>query len=325
MSLKIIDDTEKVSLGPSEDGTYTEANGGTELMSRALYERVDKDLLDQFFIIKSRVRHVDENKKNILWLHDLWADPEVQHLSKPESRDRFARLVFVSNYQLGTYNMGLGVPYNKSIVLRNAIDPIQDAWSAKPKDQIRLIYHTTPHRGLQILVPVMEKLSEFYGDKIHLDIYSSFEAYGWKERDEPYEELFEKARNHPQMTYHGFQPNSVVREALRQAHIFAYPSIWVETSCIAAIEAMSAGCEVVCPNLGALPETTGGFATMYNYHEDINSHANIFASLLNQSIRQKLDGEDAARYTFQKNWADAMYNWDARAAEWTGLLQGLLK
>jgi UDP-glucose:(glucosyl)LPS alpha-1,2-glucosyltransferase len=246
MSLKIIDDTEKVDLspaGPSSDGTYTEANGGTELMNRALYERVDKGLLDQFFISKSRVRRVDPDKKNILWLHDLWADPEVQHLKNEKSRERFARLVFVSNYQLGTYNMGLGVPYNQSIVLRNAIDPIPDVWSTKPKDQVRLIYHTTPHRGLQILVPVMEKLSEFYGDKIHLDIFSSFEAYGWKERDEPYKELFERAKAHPQMTYHGFQPNHVVRDALRQSHIFAYPNIWVETSCIAAIEAMSAGCE----------------------------------------------------------------------------------
>lgn len=328
MSLKIIDDTEKVDLnpkGPSKDGTYTEANGGTELMNRALYERVDKDLLDQFNIIKSRVRHVDPEKKNVLWLHDLWADPEAQHLSDPKSRERFSRLVFVSNYQLSTYNMGLGVPYSQSIVLRNAIDPIPDVWSQKPKDQVRLIYHTTPHRGLQILVPVMEKLSEFYGDKIHLDIFSSFEAYGWKERDEPYKELFERAKAHPQMTYHGFQPNHVVREALRKAHIFAYPNVWVETSCIAAIEAMSAGCEVVCPNLGALPETTAGFATMYQYHEDMNTHANVFANLLNQSIRLKLDEDNNAKYNFQKNWTDAMYNWDYRAAEWTGLLQGLLK
>ena len=97
MSLSDIDATETESLGPSEDGTYTQAMGGTELMNKALVERVDSALLDEFHIIKSRVRKVDTNKKNILWLHDLWADPEAKHLSDPESRKRFTKLVFVSN------------------------------------------------------------------------------------------------------------------------------------------------------------------------------------------------------------------------------------
>jgi glycosyltransferase involved in cell wall biosynthesis len=220
--------------------------------------------------------------------------------------------------------MGLGVPYSKSIVLKNAIDPIE--YKEKSKDQIRLIYHTTPHRGLELLVPVMEKLSEMFPpNAIHLDIYSSFEAYGWKERDKPYAQLFETAKNHPNMTYHGFKPNAVIRKALQDAHIFAYPSIWVETSCIAAIEAMSAGCQVVCSNLGALPETTGNFATMYHYNEDPNHHANVFAHFLFNAIMNYWDSANQDKLAVQKNWADYSYNWESRAAEWSGLLQGLAK
>ena len=114
MKLNIVDskkDEDEFSMGPSLDGTYTEAKGGTELMNKALYERVDNDLLDQFYIIKSRVRWTDPKKKNILWLHDTWDDPESQHLKDAEQRKRFAKLVFVSNYQLPTYNLALGVPY----------------------------------------------------------------------------------------------------------------------------------------------------------------------------------------------------------------------
>ena len=92
-------------------------------------------------------------------------------------------------------------------------------------------------------------------DNVHLDVFSSFNAYGWAERDEPYQELFDKIEAHPQMTYHGFKPNNIVRNALQKAHIFAYPSIWMETSCIALMEAMSAGLMCVHPNLAALPET----------------------------------------------------------------------
>jgi glycosyltransferase involved in cell wall biosynthesis len=323
MALNIINDTDTVELGPSKDGTYEGAMGGTELMNKALHERVDKGLLEEFNLIKSRVRWVDPKKKNLLWLHDTWDDPESQHLKKEESRSRFEKLIFVSNYQFQTYHLAHKVPYDKSAVLKNAIEPIQLTRDSKGKDQIRLIYHTTPHRGLALLVPCVAKLAEIYGDRIHLDVYSSFEAYGWAERDEPFNQLFDAIRNHPQMTYHGYQPNEVVREALTKAHIFAYPNIWPETSCIAAIEAMSAGCEVVCPNHAALPETTGNFATMYQMTENHEKHANVFVNQLYAAIERWFDENSQRKRVIQQNWVNNFYNWDLRAAEWNDLLREL--
>ena len=304
-----------------EDGTWTHSQGGTEMMSGALTARVNRELLEKVFIIKSRVRHIAPDRPNVLWLHDRWDDDEAQHLKDPNSRARFARLVFVSNYQLATYNLKLGVPYQQTTVLLNAIEPI--AFQEKAPHPIRLIYHTTPHRGLDLLIPVVEQLVQHWGDKIHLDVYSSFAAYGWPERDQPYAPLFERIRRHPQMTYHGFQPNHVVRDALQQAHIFAYPSVWHETSCIAAMEAMSAGCEIVCPNLAALPETTGQFATLYAFHEDPNQHAHRFANVLHQAIGRHLSPEMQQKLRAQKEWADYVYNWDRRAQEWATLLTAL--
>lgn len=312
-----------LSNGPSKDGTYKGAMGGTEMMMQGLKDRVSSDLLDQFQIICSRVSEL-EDKPRILWLHDLWNDPAAQHLKDPDSRERFEKLVFVSNYQLNTYNMGLGVQYNESIVMKNAIEPIE--YKEKGDDVVRLIYHTTPHRGLNILVAAFEALAEDYGDRIHLDVYSSFNAYGWPQRDEPYQNLFAQIEAHPQMTYHGYQPNDVVRKALQEAHIFAYPNTWVETSCIAAIEAMSAGCQVVCPNLGALPETTGGFATMYQFEEDMNVHANKFVNILNHAIHMQLNDQNfKQKMLFQKNWVDNNYNWNVRSQEWTFFLKDLLR
>ena len=322
MPLKILDTAEdEFSLGPSEDGTYEEANGGTEMMRNQLYSRVDPDLLDKFQIICSRVRWIDPKKPTILWCHDTWDDPESQHLKEEERRARFEKFVFVSNYQLSTYNLALQVPYAQSFVMQNAIDPIE--LKDKNEDQIKLIYHTTPHRGLNVAVAAIMELAKNYGDKIHFDVFSSFEAYGWKERDKEFEDLFNNIREHPQMTYHGYQPNEKVREALQEAHIFAYPSIWPETSCIAAIEAMSAGCQIVCPNYAALPETTANFATMYQWSEDIQFHANVFANMLNAAIQNHYDENTQRKLLYQKNYTDNFYNWDLRANQWTGFLQGL--
>ena len=313
-----------------EDGTYYQAFGGTELMTKALTERVDNSLLEQFNIIKSRVRTVSEDKPNVLWLHDLWNDPENEHLKDAEKRKRFARLVFVSHWQQTTFQMGYNIPFSETFVLKNAVDPIsleynKDGSFKKDNDVIRIIYHTTPHRGLNIAVAAIKALWENgYKDKIHFDVYSSFEAYGWPQRDEPFKDIFEEIKKHDGMTYHGFQPNDVVRKALANAHIFAYPSTWIETSCISAIEAMSAGVQIVCPNLGALPETTGGFATMYNWNEGVQFHANVFANFMKGAIDNIKEEDMTRKLVFGKNWCDNFYNWDIRSNEWTGMLNGLL-
>lgn len=310
--------------GPETDELSVNAKGGTEMMKEALYEKLDPETRDHFQIIPSRVRNIDEDKPSILWCHDTWNDPESKQLSNQDFRDQFVQLVFVSNHQFNTYNMGLGVPFSGSVVIPNAIEPIPA--HTKPTDGvINLIYHTTPHRGLEILVPVFEKLYEKLGERIHLDVFSSFEIYGWPSRDATYKETFDVCKEHKGITYHGFQPNDVVRKALEKAHIFAYPSIWPETSCIAAIEAMSAGCMVVCPNLAALPETCSNFAQMYFWHEDHQTHANIFAQVLYNSIEHITNPGIQEKLKFQKMYFDAFYPWDLRIEQWKGLLHGLKK
>ena len=312
------------TIDPANNGTYEHigSQGGTEQMMAGLRQRIPAELLDKFNIICSRVRdeNISKTKKNILWLHDTWDDPESQHLKSPTSLARFEKLVFVSNYQQSTYNIGLDVPYSKGVVMQNAIVPIEQ--HEKPKGTINIIYHTTPHRGLELLIPVCEFLAS-KGIDFHLDVYSSFGIYGWPARDEPYKPLFERIKNHPNMTYHGWQPNSVIREALKKAHIYAYPSIWPETSGISVIEAMSAGCNVICPNLAALPETCANFAVMYNMHEEHNKHANVFAGILSMVISEYWAEFNQQRLGFQKAYFDTFYGWDMRARQWQDLLESM--
>ena len=91
------------------DEMVKNSNGGTEQMYRGLTSRLDPELLDKFQIICSRVRWVDPDKKTILWLHDLPNDPESAHLKEQSSRDRFTKIVCVSNWQMQLYNLFHGL------------------------------------------------------------------------------------------------------------------------------------------------------------------------------------------------------------------------
>jgi glycosyltransferase involved in cell wall biosynthesis len=186
-----------------------------------------------------------------------------------------------------------------------------------------LVYTSTPQRGLAILVPVFEHLAETNPD-IHLHVYSSFKIYGWEEADKQFEELYETIRNHPQMTYHGFTPNEQLREELNKYHIFAYPSIWTETSCIAMLEAMSAGLVCVHSNLGALPETSGGLNVMYNVNmEDVQKHAGVFAGNLQAAIRLVRDKKQDNMIAFNKVYVDNKNNVEFIKNKWEVMLNDL--
>lgn len=248
------------------------ARGGTEMMRDRLISAVPSDLLDNFAIHFSRPRQIYDDVKNVFYAHDLAADPENKILLN-NGWDKFSKLVFVSHWQRDQYIAMFGIPYSKCAVIENAIET-EFEYAKRPTGPIRFVYHTTPHRGLELLYPVFDALSKEF-DNIHLDVFSSFEIYGWKERDTPYKPLFDNLRSHPKITYHGSKPNDEVISALKQSHIFLYPCIWVETSCIAMIEAIRCGCTVIHPNLGALPETAGGATIMYEFTENHNEHANM--------------------------------------------------
>jgi UDP-glucose:(glucosyl)LPS alpha-1,2-glucosyltransferase len=327
MQYKLVDSDDAIlrfkfkDIAPDHNGTFSQANGGTEQMYRYLINNIDPKLLDKVQIICSRVRaeNLDPNKKKVLWLHDTWDDPESQHLKDEKSRKRFNQLVFVSNYQFQTYHQGLQVPYQNTQIMRNAIKPFENHVKPNFSEQIRLIYHTTPHRGLELLIPAFEALLPIHPN-LHLDVYSSFKIYGWEDRDQQYAKLFERCRVNPNITYHGTVPNEEIREALKKAHIFAFPSIWPETSCIAAIEAMSAKVAVVSSDFAALSETLSAYGFMYRWTENIHDNVNRFASLLNTVIENWQTEFVQEKITMGKRYTDALYNWDHRLREWEALL-----
>lgn len=310
-------------MWPSDE-LSANAKGGTELMKTQLWNRLAPELRESVNVICSRVRSLSNTKPNILWCHDLPEDPENMVLKNHHIMEKLSKIVFVSQWQMEGYLKRFPeLPIEKCVVIRNAIEPI--APKKRTTDKIKMIYHTTPHRGLMILIPVFEFLYDYVRQDITLDVYSSFSIYGWQDRDKPYQELFQRCREHPAITYHGYQPNEVVRDALSESHVFVYPSIWKETSCIAAIEALSAGCDIVYPSYGALPETIQHHGRLYPHISAYEEHMLKFYSVMTEY----LSDADYHNYfdvmaVMRSEYVMKRFNWSDRINEWTDLVNSVI-
>ena len=306
------------------------ANGGTEITTRQLFDLLDPSDLDGVQIISSRVRELDPDKLRIYHLHDLPNDPEAAHLREPASRDRFDRIVFSSNWQYQQFRTELHLPFSEqSRVIETGVEPI--AWTDKTDPRtnpIRLIYTSTPHRGLELLVPAFEQLHDLF-PFIELDVYSSFKLYGWDAQDKMYEPLYERCKSHPAIRYHGAVDQATVRQAYQEAHIFAYPSIWPETSCRCLIEAMMAGCLCVHPNYAALPDTSSGMTDWYDGDDNKNVHIRRFAEAMAQmvNILRTTDVWESTGLTNRRKLAHTIattrFGWPTVIRKWKNLIAEL--
>ena len=314
------------------DAPAKTAFGGTEYMMTELEKKLDKILLNNFYISRcvGTLSVLPKDKIKIFWAHQF---PLPNFHNEPvwftnKKWEGFDKVVFVSNTQkdlfFSFYNMDTN-DYNNINVIHNAIDPIDIC--RKPKDKINLIYISSPDRGLDILYETFCLISKKYSN-IFLYVFSSTSELNTSPyktiKESPFNELYKKLKSHPKIFYSDRVPKKQLVEFLKQSHIFVYPSTWWETFCISLAEAMSAKCICVHPNYGAFHETSGGLTKIYNFTPDKSKHITTLYIHLLQTIENlhiKLDTYDL---NFSKQYVDKKYNWDNIIQQWNKFLTELL-
>lgn len=301
------------------DNINANAASGTELMLRGLEQRLDKSHLEKISVGRAIQLFKNHPTKRIYWTHNLpWQGmpPAVNERASIHPAHNWRdvdNIVFVSDWQKQKYINHYKYSeqdQHRFRVLRNAIQPIPE--HTKPNDKIRLIYTSVPERGLNVLYYAFDNVSKKFPN-IELDVYSSYRIYGMGDWDNRYRRLFDQLRSHPQINYHGTVSNSEIHQALQRAHIFAYPSVFMETSCVSIIEAMSAGCVCVHSDIAALKETTAGYTNMYPFVSNFHEHVRVYEQQLEKAILQCQAGVDLSA---QKQYTDSNYSWDVRIGEW---------
>jgi glycosyltransferase involved in cell wall biosynthesis len=277
---------------------------------------------------------IAENTRLILWTQHAHDQPSVQTLQNPVERDIYDGFALVSDWQRDRFHENFGINPSRIGVLRNAIAPsfcglFPDSTpilAQKSKPPI-LAYTSTPFRGLDILLDVFPRIrSAVPGTR--LKIFSSMKVYQVAEAEDEsqYGSLYRRCQETAGVEYMGSLPQPDLACELQSVMVFAYPNTFAETSCIAVMEAMASGCSIITSDLGALPETTAGFARLIPLEDDWEVYKDRFVEETVQLLRQctATDTTEVETHLRQQvEYVNCEYTWSVRAQQWVQWLSNI--
>jgi len=162
---------------------------------------------------------------------------------------------------------------------------------------------------------------------ITLDVYSSNEVYGSEfalRANKDTEALFNQAKKLKNVNYIGFKPHEYILENISNYDLFVYPSIFEETFCVSALEALSAGLHVITTNFGALPETCAEWPVYINYSKDLQLLGHTFASAIDTCAEYLHTDTIQNHLEEQQKYFKKFYSWDKKGKEWENFLKGAI-
>ena len=301
--------------------------GGTELQYKLLEKHVDSKLLDKFQITTSVPEKIplSKDKINILWQQNSFDQPNLAPWFKnTDNHKKYDWYVFNSHWCYEKFRYFFKVPTERCTVIKNAIENFPVRKPYKKGDPIKLIFHPTPWRGLNVILGAMQLIKH---DNITLDVYSSTKIYGddFKDQnDKLYKQLYAQAAELKNVNYKGWHENKYICDHITDYQIFPYSNTWEETSCIAAIEALAAGCHMITTNNGALFETCSEWPVYVQYDTNYKNMSECFAYAINSVVDYLHLDQCQQHLDDQQKFYKRFYSWDKRKIEWQSFLEGAL-
>ncbi len=250
---------------------------------------------------------------NYLWCQDDFDQKIVEDLQKPEIAlpvyNRLDGLFLLSTFQQVRWIKFLNLNVEKIIPTTNGIplDKFQVDTASLRHRKPWCYYSSTPFRGLALLLQAWpEVLKAIPQAQLHL--FTSMKVYKSDESKE-FEKMYELARNLPGVQYRGSVGQLELRETAIKCRALAYPCIFPETSCIAAMEAMAAGCAVVSTSLGALIETA--------WHNPLIAPGGNWLPVWTKALVKVLTDDDEYEQLALQNLSIVKhYDWPVIARQW---------
>lgn len=300
--------------------------GGSEIQLEYLQKYVSKDLLNKINLTISipEKNPLVIDKPNVLWIQNSYDQPNVAPwFTNKLNHRKYDWYVFNSHWVYEKFRYQFKIPTENSLVIKNGFgDDLILKNDYKPNKKIKLVYTSTPWRGLDVLLDAMEQVKS---ENIELDVYSSTQIYGnqFKELvDKEYIYLYEKAKLLKNVNYLGYSHHKDLIKVLHTYDVFVYPNHWEETSCIAAIEALACGQVGLVTNNGALYETCSEFPIYVPYLNNKKLLANQFAYAI-ECLPDIINNVSFEQIKFQMDFYKKFYHWSVIKNYWERFLNGI--
>ena len=301
--------------------------GATEIQMEMLYKHVPKELLDQVQICTSVPGKVpiDPNKINILWQKNSWDQINLQEFfGNKERHKEYDWYVFNSHWNYEKFRYFFDIPTERSTVIKNGINNFPKRKIYKKGEPIKILHHNTPWRGLNVVLRAMQEIKN---PNITLDVYSSTQVYGdafKQQNDDQFKPLYEQARQLPNVNYIGYKPNEYILEHMNEYDLYVYPSVFEETFCVSAMEALAAGVHVITNNFGALYETCAEWPVYINYSKNYETMARATAAAIEIAANYLHEDFIQDHLEEQQKFYKRFYNWHKKGMEWESFLKGAI-
>jgi glycosyltransferase involved in cell wall biosynthesis len=249
------------------------------------------------------------NAKTYLWCHDL-VTPSV------ESHQNFDKILcltpFHKNYVMAKQN----VSSDKIIVTRNGITPEKFNFKRKVKNQNKLVWMSSPDRGLDRAMIVCDEVRKTHPD-IELHVYYGLENLYKYGLGAMADHLKAMMAERPYVRYHGFTEQKKMYEDVSDAVVWIHPCNFIETFCITALEMLALNIYPVTRKLGALQDTLRqaellGWATMLDNDCITIDQQEGYIKAVREALNQKkwesisFNSKDFSWKSIAKEWIDFM-------------------
>jgi glycosyltransferase involved in cell wall biosynthesis len=257
-------------------------------------------------------------KISALWCHDIHVGDDWQgHMREYDlilCLSEWSRKVLSAYYS--------SVPKNKFVVTRNGID-IRLFLREPKKEGCKIVYSSSPDRGLDQLLNYWPKIREMRPDA-ELHVYYGFDT--WQQmavlrkdknaqaRIDFFRERLSQMQDRGVFS-HGRVGQVELAKAWLSASMWLYPTNFLETSCLTAMEAQAAGALTIATKLAALAETV-----KYGILVDPSNSESRYEQEFLGHVQSFLNGNDFISTDHMliagREWALRSLSWTQVAEQW---------